>query len=162
MLHELRSGDPHFVEPGGIDLALARVSNPNAVSSWQGNENEGFDTPTAISEPFSLQRVKKFGRTTGLTLGVVEAKIATPTPITYNAKNFKGTVWFKNVWTVRAVDEHFVLPGDSGSLVVSEDGSRAVGVVFAGNPSGDYGWIVPMPAAATTFGGLRLVGAHGT
>lgn len=162
MLHELRSGDPHFVDPGGIDLALARVSNPSAVSSWQGDQEDGYDTPTAISEPHSLLRVKKVGRTTGLTFGEIEARISTPTPIAYNAKNFKGTVWFKDIWTVRAVDgEHFVLPGDSGSLVVSEDGKSAVGIVFAGNPSGDYGFIIPMPAVAATFGGLGLVGSHG-
>jgi hypothetical protein len=161
MLHELRSGDPYFVTPGGIDLALARVNDPNAVSSWQGDQKEGFDTPVVVSEPFSLMRVKKFGRTTGLTFGEVEARINTPTPITYNAKSFRGTVWFKEVWTVRAIHDHFVLPGDSGSLVVSEDGLEAVGVVFAGNPKGDYGWIIPMPAAAAVFGGLQLVSNHG-
>jgi hypothetical protein len=156
------SGDPHFVAPGGIDLALARVSNAAAVSSWQGDQEDGFDTPTSVSEPYSLLRVKKVGRTTGLTFGEIEARITTPTPITYNAKNFKGTVWFMNIWTVRAVNgQHFVLPGDSGSLVVSEDGGTAVGIVFAGNPSGDYGFIIPMPAAAATFGGLGLIGGHG-
>jgi hypothetical protein len=162
MLHELRSGNPHFVAPGGIDLALGRVSNQSAVSSWEGDRADGYDTPSAISEPASLQRVKKVGRTTGLTFGEVEAHINTPTPITYNAKHFKGTVWFKDIWTVRALDgEQFVLPGDSGSLVVSEDGHSAVGVVFAGNPSGDYGWIIPMPAATAVFGGLNLVSGHG-
>jgi hypothetical protein len=139
MLQELRSGDPHFVIPGSIDLALARVSNPNAVSSWQGDQASGYDTPRTLAEPHSLLRVKKVGRTTGLTFGEIEARISTPTPITYNSKNFKGTVWFKDFWTVTAVDgEHFVLPGDSGSLVVSEDGDSAVGVVFAGNPAGNY------------------------
>jgi hypothetical protein len=162
MLHELRSGDPHFVTLESIDLGLARVSNPGAVSSWQGDQDEGYDTPAAISEPYSLLRVKKVGRTTGLTFGEIEALISTPTPITYNAKNFKGTVWFMNIWTVRAVNgQHFVLPGDSGSLVVSEDGGTAVGIVFAGNPNGDYGFIIPMPAAAATFGGLGLIGGHG-
>jgi len=162
MLYELRSGDPHFVVPGGIDLALARASNPNAVSSWQGDQENGYDTPTSVSEPYSRLRVKKVGRTTGLTFGEVEARISTPTPINYNARNFKGTVWFRDIWTARAVDgEYFVLPGDSGSLVVSEDGGTAVGIVFAGNPSGDYGFIIPMPAAAATFGGLSLVGSHG-
>lgn len=69
---------------------------------------------------------------------------------------------FEDIWTVRALDgEQFVLPGDSGSLVVSEDGHSAVGVVFAGNPSGDYGWIIPMPAATAVFGGLKLVSGHG-
>jgi hypothetical protein len=79
MLHELRSGDPHFVVPGGIDLALARVSNPDAVSSWQGDPSDGYDTPAAVSEPYSLLGVKKFGRTTGLTFGEVEARITAPT-----------------------------------------------------------------------------------
>ena len=162
MFHELRSGDPHFVVPGGVDLALARVSNLGAVSSWQGEQGDGYDTPAVVSEPYSLLRVKKVGRTTGLTFGEIEARITTPTPITYNAKNFKGTVWFKDIWTVKAVDgKHFVLPGDSGSLVVSDDGNSAVGVVFAGNPSGDYGFIIPMPAAAAAFGGFGLVSGHG-
>jgi hypothetical protein len=57
--------------------------------------------------------------------------------------------------------QYFVLPGDSGSLVVNEDGLVAVGVLFAGNPSGDYGWIIPMPAALGVFGGLSLVSGHG-
>lgn len=161
MLHELRSGDPHFVAPGGIDLALARVTNPARISSWQGDNHSGYDTPSAIAEPISLQRVKKVGRTTGLTFGEVEARINTPTPIEYKAKHFKGTVWFRDVWTVRAVSQYFALPGDSGSLVVSEDGQIALGILFAGNPSGDYGWIIPMPAAVAVFGGLVLVDGHG-
>jgi hypothetical protein len=158
MLHELRSGDPHFVVPGGIDLALGRVSDPASICSWQGDAADGYDTPGRIAEPVSLMRVKKVGRTTGLTFGEVEAHINTPTPIEYKAKHFKGTVWFRNIWTVRARNsQYFALPGDSGSLVVSEDGATAVGILFAGNPAGDYGWIIPMPAAVELFGGLSLV-----
>ena len=162
MLQELRSGDPHFVVPGGIDLALARVTDDNAVSSWQGDVSEGYDTPRHIMDPISLQRVKKIGRTTGLTFGEVEARINTPTPIEYSARHFKGTVWFQDVWTVRARNsQYFCLPGDLGSLIVREDGKMAVGVLFAGNPSGDYGWMIPMPAAVALFGGLTLVDGHG-
>jgi hypothetical protein len=62
---------------------------------------------------------------------------------------------------VRAAGSPFALPGDSGSLVVNEDASAAVGIVFAANSSGDYGWIVPMPAVIATFGGLTLLAAHG-
>jgi len=82
-----------------------------------------------------MMKVKKFGRTTGLTKGEVEAKVATPMPVTYNARYFKDTVWFKDVWSVRSADsgDAFALPGDSGSLVVNDDASRAVGIIFAAN-----------------------------
>jgi hypothetical protein len=161
MLHPLVSGDPHFVNPCDTDIALAKVSSQILVSSWQGDEADGYDTPTICSEPVSLEKVKKFGRTTGLTFGEVEAKISTPVAVTYNARFFKGTVWFRNVWTVRATADHFALPGDSGSLVVSDDGLRAIGVVFASNKLGDYAWIIPMPCVTAAFGGLNLVGNHG-
>ena len=49
--------------------------------------------------------------------------------------------------------EPFVLGGDSGSPVVAEDGSAAVGVLFAGNPNGEYAYIIPMPTVVGLFGG---------
>ena len=71
-------------------------------------------------------------------------------------------MWFSNVWTVRSVDgTEFAIAGDSGSLVVAEDNSCAVGVLFAASRSGEYGWIIPMPYVLGAFGGLRLVGRHG-
>jgi hypothetical protein len=70
-------------------------------------------------------------------------------------------VWFKDVWTVRAIDAPFALPGDSGSLVVNENATGAVGIVFAANSSGEYAWIIPMPTVAAAFGGLRLLSGHG-
>jgi hypothetical protein len=106
--------------------------------------------------------VKKFGRTTALTLGIVESYSTTPNPITYQSKHFKGVVWFKNIWAIRtATGGPFALPGDSGSLVVTEDASRAIGVLFAASRSGDYGWIIPMGAVLGTFGGLELLNGHG-
>jgi hypothetical protein len=159
---ELRSGDPNFVIPCDADVALARVSDAHQVSSWQGDANTGYDTPAIAREPDSLMRVKKTGRTTGLTRGEVEAKINTPVAINYTSKRFKGVVWFKDVWTVRALPGHpFALLGDSGSLVVTEDAVSAVGLVFAANQSGDYAWIVPMPCAVNSLGGLQMQSGHG-
>jgi hypothetical protein len=133
----LHSGDPYFVAPCDADLALARASNPNGISSWQGDDRDGFDTPTRLREPVSSEHVKKIGRTTGLTFGEVEAKVSTPMPVTYTASHFKGVVWFSNVWTIRVRgSQHFALPGDSGSLVVTADGDAAVGLLFAANRSG--------------------------
>jgi hypothetical protein len=160
-IHELRSGSPMFVNPCDTDLALARATDPAVISSWQGDADNGYDTPARTIEPASLMRVKKFGRTTGLSWGVLEARITTPTAITYNSKHFRGVVWFRDVWTVRATGSPFALPGDSGSLVVNEDASAAIGIVFAANSSGDYGWIIPMPAVMVTFGGLTLLARHG-
>jgi hypothetical protein len=105
--------------------------------------------------------VKKFGRTTGFTNGVVEARIPTFTPIPYKARQFQATVWLKDIWSVRgAPGIPFALPGDSGSLVVTGDASGAVGVVFA-TAGSDYAFIIPMDHVVSCFGGLRLVDKHG-
>ena len=51
-------------------------------------------------------------------------------------------------------------PGDSGSLVVTEDGPHAVGVVLAVSQgtSGDYGIILPIDHGLNMFGGLHREG----
>ena len=160
-IEPLRSGDPQFVQPCNVDVALARASDANKISSWQGDDTEGYDTPAGWVDPLSLARVRKFGRTTGLTFGQIEARVNTPMPVSYQSKHFKGVVWFCDVWTVRAHGcQHFALPGDSGSLVVLDDASAAVGLVFAANNTGEYAWMISMPAAAAALGNLSLVSAH--
>jgi hypothetical protein len=68
-LAELRSGDPALVPLMRLDAAVGRVTNPNLVSSWQGDAVSGFDTPAQTVTLAAGLRVKKFGRTSGLTLG---------------------------------------------------------------------------------------------
>jgi hypothetical protein len=161
-IHELRSGNPNFVNPCEADLALATATQLDIISSWQGDTKNGYDTPSGFVKPSTGMKVKKFGRTTGITSGLVEARVSTPMPVTYTAKHFKGTVWFKDVWSVAtAASSPFALPGDSGSLVVTEDAQQAVGVLFAANRTGEYGWIIPMPCVAASFGGLALVSQYG-
>jgi hypothetical protein len=156
-IHEIRTGSPNFVNPIDAGLALARATNVKMLSSWQGDDAAGYDTPRRTSAPVSMMNVKKFGRTTELTFGTVEARVTTPMPVTYSAKHFKGVVWFTDVWTIHGPNGAFALPGDSGSLVVTDDGSSTVGLVFASNSNGEYAWIIPMPCILNTFGGLRLV-----
>lgn len=156
---ELRSGTPTLVNPCSEDVAIARVTDPTRISSWQGDAG-GYDTPTAVTDPVAGMSVVKFGRTTGKTTGRVEARIPTDTPIPFRMKYFTATVWFRDVWTVLGDEgDPFALPGDSGSLVVSEDGKHAIGLVFAA--AGDYGVIIPMPHVLSCLGGLELVGKHG-
>ena len=157
---ELRSGEPTLVPPCQEDLALAKAL-PDKVSSWQGDQQAGYDTPRKVRAPQSGVAVKKFGRTTGLTNGVLESRIAVMHPLPYKSKFFTATVWFRDVWVVRGVEGMaFALPGDSGSLVVTEDGQAAIGIVFA-SCANDYALLIPMNHAVTRFGGIQLVDKHG-
>lgn len=159
---ELRSGIPGLVLPMNLDAAFAEVRDTTAISSWQGDSVDGFDTPTAVATPQSRMRVKKFGRTTGFTTGVVEAYVPTPWVLPYKSKRFTADVWFQDTWTIRTEDgSPFALPGDSGSLVVTEDGSAAVGLIFAVNNRGGYAIFCELGRVLTAFGNLQLVGNHG-
>lgn len=159
---ELRSGDPKLVPLMSIDAAVAGVKNVGTVTSWQGDEINGYDTPSTVVDLKAGMRVKKFGRTTGLTIGIVEAYVPTPWVLPYKSTKFSATVWFKNTWTVRSIDgDPFVLGGDSGSLIVTEDGSASVGLLFAGNNSGNYGIIMPIQDVLNSCGNLQLVSGHG-
>jgi hypothetical protein len=158
---ELRSGTQALVQPLREDAALAEVVDSNLVTSWQGDDANGFDTPSQVAPLFSGMAVKKVGRTTGLTTGTVEATL-TPFAIPYKSRHFTATVWFQDAWSVRGTNgSHFALQGDSGSLVVDNDGGGAVGLVFAVAGSGDYAIIIPMTHVVGLFGGIALVGNHG-
>lgn len=107
--------------------------------------------------------VKKFGRTYGLTNGIVEVYISTLMSLPYKNRHFSSTGWFTNVnvWAIKsAQDEYFALPGDSGSLVVTDDGSGTVGLSFGTANNGAYGLIIPMSTVLNELG-LTLVGGHG-
>jgi len=150
---ELRSGDPELVPLMRLDAAIADVVNEDLLSSWQGDDLRGFDTPTSAVAPTANMRVKKAGRTTGVTVGVCEAFVPTPWILPYKTGKFSATVWFSDTWTIRSDDaDPFALPGDSGSLVVNEDASAAVGLLFAVNNKGQYGIIMPIESVLQACG----------
>lgn len=158
---ELRTGTPTLVPLVNADAALAEVPDDNVVSSWQGDDRDGYDTPANVAEPFAGLRVKKFGRTTGFTIGTIEAKINTPMPLPYKVRYFTAKVYFRDIWTVRATDsQYFALPGDSGSLVVTDDNSAAVGLLFATTQNGEYGYIAPISTVLSAFGNMTLVSGY--
>jgi hypothetical protein len=160
----MTSANPSHVKPSKLDVAIAEITYKDRVTSWQGDEFDGYDTPTTVVSPSAGMAVRKFGRTTGLTVGTIEARILQPMAVPYVSNHFRATVWFADVWAVRATSEHFALAGDSGSLVVSNDGTEAVGLLFAANPSGIYGWFMPLEGvfANSNFKGLSLVTGHHT
>jgi hypothetical protein len=46
-------------------------------------------------------------------------------------------------------------------LVVKEDGSAAVGLLFAVNSKGQYGIMMPIDRVLAAFGNAKLVSSHG-
>lgn len=158
---ELRSGTPTLVPLARCDAAVASVPDENLVSSWQGDDHSGYDTPVATVTPISGLRVKKVGRTTGLTAGIVESRMTAPMPLPYKTRNFAATVWFTDIWVIQAdAGNLFALPGDSGSLVVTEDGNAAVGLLFAASSKGETGLITPITTVLQELN-LNLTGNHG-
>lgn len=95
-------------------------------------------------------RVKKWGRSSELTIGVVDYKIQMPMSISFSGQHLSGILYVKNIWAVRGDgEEAFSTGGDSGSLVVTENHSHAVGLVFAGNDKISY--VLPIQAVLDAF-----------
>lgn len=155
----LASGDPRQVQLQELDAALFSLVDPELVSSMQGIY---YDTPAAVIDPTGDMLVTKVGRTTGLTTGVIRGRFATPLGIPYDADRFRSMVYFENAWVIQSLDGNpFSAGGDSGSLVVSQDGDHAVGLIFAGTTNGAVSYMIPIRTVLEQLG-ASLVGGHNT
>lgn len=152
----LGSGDPQQVPLQELDVALFSINDPALVTSVQGTGL--FDTPGAVAAPTARTVVKKVGRTTGLTRGVILGPLVTPLWIPYKSERFRSVVHFTGVWAVKGLDdEAFSAPGDSGSVVVTDNGEYAVGLHFAGGD--EVSLMIPL-ASVVNHLGLTLVNGH--
>jgi hypothetical protein len=133
-------------------------------------QGELYDTPEECVYPEPDMEVEKIGRTTGHQIGIIEAEIVGPWPVTYKTvtyhspdeqANFVGTVYFEPVFLIRGHNGAFAQPGDSGSLVTTTiDNTRhAVGLIFAGRATEAY--MLPIRPILERFG-VALVAGHGT
>ena len=115
-----------------IDAAIALSS-----TSLLGNAtpSDGYGTPKSVTVPASVNmKVKKYGRTTGLTKGQVYAIDAT-----VNVGYDTGVARF--VHQIIITPGSFSAGGDSGSLIVADatkgknraDNDKPVGLLFAGS-----------------------------
>jgi len=122
--------------PGSnVDAAIAEVI-PGMVSS-AGEILEVGTISSATAGASIGQRVKKSGRTTGLTRSKIDGLNATVS-ITYE-NECAGNTAFTKIFTGQIIIQNrgskFLAGGDSGSLMV-EDASanpRAMGLLFAGS-----------------------------
>jgi hypothetical protein len=101
-----------------------------------------------VGAPIAAQeemRVRKHGRTTGFTEGVISDVSYDPL---VGMSHLDPTVvaLFEDQIRIEVAQPHlaFALGGDSGSLVVSGPNRRAVGLFFACPPSGSYGVANPI------------------
>jgi hypothetical protein len=109
-----------------IDAAIALCPLANLSNSTPA---DGYGIPSVTTATATINlAVKKHGRTTGLTSGKVYAINAT-----INVSYDSGVARFVNQIVI--TPGTFSAGGDSGSLVVTEDGNHPVGLLFAGSSS---------------------------
>lgn len=112
-----------------IDAALAVLDDGVDFD----REIEGISTSGGIASPEEVQNVRKRGRTTGLTRGVVTAIEVDNVVVRFST----GVMRFDNqIEIAGSGDGLFSKGGDSGSLVVDELSGDAVGLLFAGSDQG--------------------------
>jgi len=156
-LSSLSSLNPGFLSP--VDAAVAAVI-PGGVKTDGTILEIGTISSTPVGASLS-QRVKKSGRTTGLTTSRVEGLNATIS-VGYSSEcggpSFSTTFQEQIIVTNRG--QKFIAGGDSGSLMVedAQTNPRAVGLLYAG--SSTIAVANPITDVLDHFG-VNLVGQPG-
>lgn len=127
--------------PNNLDAALARVIEPDSIDPSIYSIGRVGGTDVAAEE----MRVRKHGRTTGFSEGVV-TDIAYEALVGVGHRDPSLVALFEDQIRIDVAPPYpaFALAGDSGSLLVTGRSRRAVGLYFAGSPSGDYGVANPI------------------
>ncbi|CAG9200046.1 conserved hypothetical protein [Burkholderia gladioli] len=138
-----------------LDAAIFSLKDATKVSSYQGTF---YDTPPAVAPMTDNLEVKKVGRTTGLTHGRVVGKLAGAIPVGVSVAELglQSQVYFENAWVIEGRPGAFSDRGDSGSLIVAEDGSASVGLLFAGD--GSITLALPLQDVLAHFGATLVTG----
>jgi hypothetical protein len=110
-----------------VDAAAALTNRERASA-----EHHEF---TIDPDPLDYQMnmpVKKEGRTTGYTEGMITG-IQGDLPVTYErADGQRVTGWFKDQLKIEGINQTFSSQGDSGSLIVEMNSNRPVALLFSG------------------------------
>jgi hypothetical protein len=109
------------------DTADAAVAAVTTATVGTATPSDGYGTPSSTTTAASVnQAVQKYGRTTALTKGTVNAVNAT-----IKVKYSHGTAIFKDQFGIGG--SSFSGAGDSGSLIVTQSQNHPVGLLFAGS-----------------------------
>ena len=147
-----------------LDLALFKIADEDRVTSHQGRH---YDTPMTVATIADLMsrphtKLKKVGRTSGLTTGWLFGKATGDIEVRMSDPQFKACVHFHQILAVGNDGETpFATAGDSGSLAVREtpNGLEAVGIIFSTSPRDTTTYLMPMEVVLDRLG-ATLVGAH--
>ncbi|OWT67696.1 hypothetical protein CEY09_14395 [Achromobacter marplatensis] len=163
----MNMGDPTTVDTLiNQDASIFKIVAVDRISSMQQNS---YDTPAASMPLMGGMHVKKVGRSSGFTEGVVLGEMVGAHRVNYQAPEhaFSGPVYFDRMFAVVGKADRFSEPGDSGSLVVHEapDGiDYAVGIIVAGYtdnraPGNIVSLIMPIEPILVSFN-VTLVAGH--
>lgn len=140
---------------GGNNEVDAAIALSSTQKLGRSTPRGGYGTPSRTTTAAQVNlRVKKYGRTSSLTRGVISAINATVN-VNYGTA---GTARFVNQIIVTSRSS-FIKPGDSGSLLVTDNSAaRPVGLLFAGNSAGTLAVANPISSVLTKLGGAGVVG----
>ncbi len=127
---------PGAVDPTGKILYLGDTADANGVPvAAAPHAGAGLAETSALLS----RAVAKSGRTTGLTCSTIFS-ISTSTSVQYQKGCGTGTTFSENYSNQVAVTGGgFSAPGDSGSLIVTQDTADAVALLFAGSDQESVG-----------------------
>lgn len=137
---------------GSVNLIDAAIARTTRASLGTATPADGYGVPKSrvVRAQIGLP-VQKYGRTTALTFGTVTMVNAYVT-VGYTS----GTAVFLGQ-TIVETSVPFIGPGDSGSLLVTQEDASPVGLLFAGNQSGTYSIANPIQRVLGLLG-VRIDG----
>jgi hypothetical protein len=131
---------------GGYNYIDAAIALSDVNSLGDSTPANGYGRPKAATVPAQVNdQVQKYGRTTGLTKGVIDGVNAI-----VNVSYEGGIATFVNQIVVVS-RKPFIGAGDSGSLLVTDPDRNPVGLLFAGNSSGKYAIANPINSVLAAF-----------
>lgn len=132
---------------GGSNTIDAAIADSSSGELGYETPSDGYGAPSPTLGVASVNlSVKKYGRTTSLTHGTVYLVNAA-----INVGYSSGTALFEGQIGVTGKKGAFIKAGDSGSLLVTEEGNNPVGLLFAGDSSGKYAFANPIIAVLEKF-----------
>jgi len=136
----------HFT-PGTTNVVDCAIALSDTDRLGKGTPKGGYGMPaSAVASAKIGQAVQKYGRTTSLATGAIQAINAT-----INVSYSSGTATFVNQIAVYS-PKSFIKAGDSGSLLVTNNtAANPVGLLFAGNRTGTYAFANPIGAVLSSF-----------